>query len=497
MVKGHMEISNSQIQDLRNAFLNDLASKGNNGVHPNDLERVKTSDDWLQRFLLHNDGDQTLALKMLWTSVTWRLENNVNELSESKCKMELLCSGAFYPFGADIDGCVLLVFKCKKHVKGAVEMAEIKKCILYWFERIERLVKGNQITIFFDMEGCGLSNMDLELIKYLINLFKEYYPYFLNYILIFEMPWILNAAFKIVKSMLPEKAVEKIKFISKKDIKTYVGSEHILTCWGGDNTYTFDFVSEPQTEIEPVPTAGLTTNKKVHFMDGSMSEISAGSGEKESDGSSLKVTPSGIITFVKDGNELVSTLELQNTDGNTHLSYKLKTTSPEKFRVKPSTGCLAPGESAIVTVTLLVGFQLGGLSRDKFLVMSTPLEASELSNLDLSELWKNQSNRKVNQHRLKCIQSGGEVTNNGSINPQRTTSSQDADPNSFNKLSAALSKLDNCQHDLQKSVKTLQYYQLATILLVILLGVVLGYMIRATDKEYSAENSYCKDVNHL
>jgi hypothetical protein len=34
--------------------------------------------------------------------------------------------------------------------------------------------------------------MDLEFTKYLIGLFKQYYPYFLNYILIFEMPWILN-----------------------------------------------------------------------------------------------------------------------------------------------------------------------------------------------------------------------------------------------------------------------------------------------------------------
>lgn len=42
------------------------------------------------------------------------------------------------------------------------------------------------------MEGCGLANMDLEFTKYLIGLFKQYYPYSLNYILIFEMAWILN-----------------------------------------------------------------------------------------------------------------------------------------------------------------------------------------------------------------------------------------------------------------------------------------------------------------
>lgn len=55
-----------------------------------------------------------------------------------------------------------------------------------------RQTNGKQITLFFDMEKCGLSNMDLDFTKYLIGLFKDYYPYFLNYVIVFEMPWILS-----------------------------------------------------------------------------------------------------------------------------------------------------------------------------------------------------------------------------------------------------------------------------------------------------------------
>lgn len=58
-----------------------------------------------------------------------------------------------------------------------------------------RLTNGDQITIFFDMMGSGLSNLDMEFTNYLINLFKMYYPAFLNYIIIFEMPWVLNGKF--------------------------------------------------------------------------------------------------------------------------------------------------------------------------------------------------------------------------------------------------------------------------------------------------------------
>lgn len=37
-----------------------------------------------------------------------------------------------------------------------------------------------------------MKNMDMDLIQYMIGLFKDYIPNMLNYILVFEMPWVLN-----------------------------------------------------------------------------------------------------------------------------------------------------------------------------------------------------------------------------------------------------------------------------------------------------------------
>lgn len=65
-----------------------------------------------------------------------------------------------------------------------------------------RQENGRPITIFFDLEGCGLSNMDLDVIKYLINLFKLYYPFFLNYIIVYEMAWILSGKYFLIYTMV-------------------------------------------------------------------------------------------------------------------------------------------------------------------------------------------------------------------------------------------------------------------------------------------------------
>lgn len=67
----------------------------------------------------------------------------------------------------------------------------------------------------------------------------------------------------------------------------------------------------------------------------------------------------------------------------------MKTTSPEKFRVRPSCGLLAPSASASINIVLLTGYTGANILRDKFLVLSYPLEDHDThSNVDLNDIWK-------------------------------------------------------------------------------------------------------------
>lgn len=47
-------------------------------------------------------------------------------------------------------------------------------------------------SLFFDLAGTGLKNLDLDYTKQLVNTLKQYYPNALNYIFVFELPWILT-----------------------------------------------------------------------------------------------------------------------------------------------------------------------------------------------------------------------------------------------------------------------------------------------------------------
>ena len=105
------------------------------------------------------------------------------------------------------------------------------------------------------------------------------------------------------------------------------------------------------------------------------------------------------------GGELQARVQLQNVSSQT-VGFKIKTTSPEKYRVKPSTGCLQVGAAATVEIHVSGG-QTGAtnLARDKFLISVVLLE-QELAGQQLTEALK--SGRPDGQYRLRCGVAGQE-----------------------------------------------------------------------------------------
>lgn len=48
------------------------------GFHPDDIERIKTTNIWLQRFLEQQDLDMNASLDMLWETCEWRKNFGTN-----------------------------------------------------------------------------------------------------------------------------------------------------------------------------------------------------------------------------------------------------------------------------------------------------------------------------------------------------------------------------------------------------------------------------------
>lgn len=68
---------------------------------------------------------------------------------------------------------------------------------------------------------------------------------------------------KIIKGWLPPKAINKIKFIDKKSIQTYIPEDQCLASWGGTDDYVFHFEPEEKAHNLMPFTNGDFDEKKV------------------------------------------------------------------------------------------------------------------------------------------------------------------------------------------------------------------------------------------
>lgn len=83
------------------------------------------------------------------------------------------------------------------------------------------------------------------------------------------------------------------------------------------------------------------------------------------------------------------------------MAFKVRTTAPEKYRVKPSNSSCEPGTSLDIVVSLHGGFAAS--LQDRFLIMAAEMDQSSGAGVpELTQFWKEVPRTKVMEHRLRC-----------------------------------------------------------------------------------------------
>ena len=117
-------------------------------------------------------------------------------------------------------------------------------------------------------------------------------------------------------------------------------------------------------------------------------------------GTLVSLHPSNEILFYSSAEcEVLQTLTMTNNTVTDTVAYKIKSTSPENFRVRPSTGAIPAGDSIEVQIYLQPGHEITS-SKDKFLIQSALVPDQE--NYDFSSLWSSISRSNILEQRLKC-----------------------------------------------------------------------------------------------
>jgi len=425
--------SEQELKEIRTIVTNKADEVGLDEIDTACLQRIKSDDAYVSKFFKHtfdHPGPQVeAAAKMIMNTLKWRKEFGAGLITEADFPPSMLERASLFSHNRDKDGKKLLIFSVGKHFKGMEKMEDMKKFFVYFLERLNREERGDQITVMFDCKGAGLKNMDMEFVQFLIGCMKEYYPDPLNYILVFEMPWVLNAAFKIIKAWLPPAAVKKIKFLTKSNMGEYVTEENRLEEWGGSDPWQYQWehegVENGAKEVAFEDARDEIRKKTVTFanpspaMVQSASQDSLGSALSQSSGGPttnggqldiLRLSPGQEVVFsATPAGDLAGKIQIQNISTKI-VGYKIKTTSPEKYRVRPSTGSLSPGLAATVEIHVSGGQATtvpSSLVRDKFLITAVFLESSELAQQQLADALK--TSKPDGQYRLRCQLAGSQA----------------------------------------------------------------------------------------
>ena len=126
-----------------------------------------------------------------------------------------------------------MIFRVKinKKIKEWIELG--KKYMIYLFELVNREQDKNKLTLIFDCTDAEMSNVDTDLLMFIISLLRNYYPMILNTVLVYELPSILNYVLKLVYSCLPQDHQKLIDPINKKGFNDYVDPDELPDFLGG------------------------------------------------------------------------------------------------------------------------------------------------------------------------------------------------------------------------------------------------------------------------
>ena len=421
-----------------------------------DVQRIRTNDWYVKRFLLARRRNVDEAFKMIRDTMRWRQEFGLPTMKDQDFPLEFYKVGGLFPYERDKDGNVVVYLRIRMHRK-IPEMADpIKKFLMHIINKTDKEVDGNGMAIVFDCSGAGYSNMDMDFLTFLITSGNQYFPAGLKYILVYELSWLLNAFRRLAMSLIPQSFLPLIRFANKNDITNYIPIENLPDFMGGqckrdyrhipdgcttvakvaiDNGFTQADIDRILPIFEPLleeADKAIAERKKIlreedngtnadeENLPKTSSEVEIcnhlpkTSSEVEICKSLVPIRtknlvrplskllglfPDDILYLQYDPhlNTYQCNILLQNVSSSA-VAYKIQSNNPSNYRVSPRLGVVMIGASLRCNIQLIAGRE--HRQRDRFLIMAVPVNGDHRMDASrFTRLWTDSEDR-IHSHKL-------------------------------------------------------------------------------------------------
>lgn len=192
----------------------------------------------------------------------------------------------------------------------------------------------------------------------------------------------------------------------------------------------------------------------------------------------LSIEPSELKFPIELGKQVTSSLQVINQT-ESDVAFKIKTTAPKNYCVRPNIGTVAPGGSCSISVTMRAFTEVPQdmQSKDKFLVQSVHAPHGSQHDTALQELFHKSAGNEINEARLKVVFVEPSPTSEnvtGSVSRQFKTV-EDPSNDSLNMESTKKRETQECSMAQQKRASGFSFFSL---LVVAVLGILAGFVLR-------------------
>ncbi|KAL3211155.1 hypothetical protein MRX96_000839 [Rhipicephalus microplus] len=141
----------------------------------------------------------------------------MHELTESSLPRSCLQAGFVYPFNVDRYGNHVLLLR-PANIRS-LPMADVSRVLVFFVETLLRRQKASRITLLVGCVGGDCHQLDLG--RYLMALFRCYYPRSLGFVLLWQPPRLFQGVWRLCKGLMPAEALKRVHFVPSRDFDRY------------------------------------------------------------------------------------------------------------------------------------------------------------------------------------------------------------------------------------------------------------------------------------
>lgn len=233
-------------------LLKERYAKNPDNFYDADYQRM-LADDWtVSRFLLRRRLDPKRTAKLMEECGGFRKKYKMSEVKLWEFPIEFHKAGGLFRYAPDRVGNLTVYMRVKMY-RRVPEISDVFKAwILCVLEESDVANNGRGTAVIFDLTGCSLQNVDLGFLSWLLSSFRNYCPKGVSYIIVYNLPWILNATCKLAMSWMSASNRRSLRFVHGDEIENFIPKENLPDYCGGTCKLNYRAIpegSKPAIEV--------------------------------------------------------------------------------------------------------------------------------------------------------------------------------------------------------------------------------------------------------